>query len=126
MLHIYSLHKQKQSEVKLRTMKSAKSASIEERVSALEKAVDGMRSAEEKPVDPDKPADPEKPKKNYVSGWLLFRRDRGPQAKKMLEKLRMVASGPNLVRVMSAMWAEIGDEERAKWNEKAKEVRHAC
>ena len=120
MLHIYSLHKQKQSEVKLRTMKSA---SIEERVSALEKAVDGMRSAEEKPVDdPEKPAD-EKPKKNYVSGWLLFRRDRGPQAKKMLEKLRMVASGPNLVRVMSAMWAEIGDEERAKWNEKAKAAR---
>jgi hypothetical protein len=104
-------------------MKSAKSASIEERVSALEKAVDGMRSAEEKPADdPEKPAD-EKPKKNYVSGWLLFRRDRGPQAKKMLEKLRMVASGPNLVRVMSAMWAEIGDEERAKWNEKAKEAR---
>jgi len=123
MLHIYSLHKQKQSEVKLRTMKSAKSASIEERVSALEKAVDGMRSAEEKPADdPEKPAD-EKPKKNYVSGWLLFRRDRGPQAKKMLEKLRMVASGPNLVRVMSAMWAEIGDEERAKWNEKAKAAR---
>jgi hypothetical protein len=99
-------------------MKSAKSASIEERVSALEKAVHGMRSAEEKPAD-----DPEKPKKNYVSGWLLFRRDRGPQAKKMLEKLRMVASGPNLVRVMSAMWAEIGDEERAKWNEKAKVAR---
>ena len=123
MLHIYSLHKQKQSEVKLRTMKSAKSASIEERVSALEKAVDGMRSAEEKPSDTEKPADPEKPKKNYVSGWLLFRRDRGPQAKKMLEKLRMVASGPNLVRVMSAMWAEIGDEERAKWNEKAKAAR---
>jgi len=113
MLHIYSLHKQKRSEAKLRTMKSA---SIEERVSALEKAVDGMRSAEEKPAD-------EKPKKNYVSGWLLFRRDRGPQAKKMLEKLRMVASGPNLVRVMSAMWAEIGDEERAKWNEKAKAAR---
>jgi hypothetical protein len=99
------------------------SASIEERVSALEKAVDGMRSAEEKPADdPEKPDD-EKPKKNYVSGWLLFRRDRGPQAKKMLEKLRMVASGPNLVRVMSAMWAEIGDEERAKWNEKAKVAR---
>jgi hypothetical protein len=104
-------------------MPSAKSASIEERVSALEKAVDGMRSAEEKPADTAKPADPEKPKKNYVSGWLLFRRDRAPQAKKMLEKLRMVASGPNLVRVMSAMWAEIGDEERAKWNEKAKVVR---
>jgi len=122
MLHIYSLHKQraKQSKAKLRTMKSA---SIEERVSALEKAVDGMRSAEEKPDDTAKPDDPEKPKKNYVSGWLLFRRDRGPQAKKMLEKLRMVASGPNLVRVMSAMWAEIGDEERAKWNEKAKAAR---
>ena len=112
-LHIYSLHKQR---AKRRTMPSAKSASIEERVSALEKAVDGMCSAEEKPAD-------EKPKKNYVSGWLLFRRDRGPQAKKMLDKLRMVASGPNLVRVMSAMWAEIGDEERAKWNEKAKVAR---
>ena len=123
MLHIYSLHKQERSKAKRRTMKSTKSASIEERVSALEKAVDGMRSAEEKPADdPEKPAD-EKPKKNYVSGWLLFRRDRGPQAKKMLEKLRMVASGPNLVRVMSAMWAEIGDEERAKWNEKAKVAR---
>jgi hypothetical protein len=123
MLHIYSLHKQERSKAKRRTMKSAKSASIEERVSALEKAVDGMRSAEEKPDDTAKPDDPEKPKKNYVSGWLLFRRDRGPQAKKMLEKLRMVASGPNLVRVMSAMWAEIGDEERAKWNEKAKVAR---
>ena len=100
------------------------SASIEERVSALEKAVDGMRSAEEKSINKDKPVDADKPKKNYVCGWLLFRRDHGPQAKKVLEKLHMVASGPNLVRVLSAMWAEIGEEGRAAWNEKAKIVRH--
>jgi hypothetical protein len=32
--------------------------------------------------------------------------------------------GPNLMRVMSAIWADIGDEERAKWNEKAKVARN--
>jgi hypothetical protein len=42
----------------------------------------------------------------------------------VLEKLHMVASGPNLMRVMSAIWADIGDEERAKWNEKAKVARN--
>jgi hypothetical protein len=103
------------------------SASFEERVSALEKVVEWLFSPdppnEEKPVYEEKPAYEEKPKRNYVSGWLLFRRDRGPQAKKVLEKLRIVASGPNLVKVMSAMWAEIGEEQRAVYNEKAKAIR---
>ena len=148
-LHIYSLQLEsiKQSEKRKAQSKamysaSVKSASanasisinitsdsIEECISALEKVVgrslsceaDVMYDAQERPEE--RPEPEEKPKKNYVSGWLLFRRDRGPQAKKMLEQLRMVASGPTLVRVMSAMWAEIGDEERAKWNEKAKAIR---
>jgi len=97
------------------------SASFEERVSALEKVVEWLFSPD--PPNEEKPAYEEKPKRNYVSGWLLFRRDRGPQAKKVLEKLRIVASGPNLVKVMSAMWAEIGEEQRAVYNEKAKAIR---
>lgn len=107
------------------------SDSIEECISALEKVVgrsisceaEVMYDAQEKPSDEEKHDAEEKPKKNYVSGWLLFRRDRGPQAKKVLEKLHIVASGPNLVKVLSAMWAEIGEEQRAKWNEKAKAIR---
>lgn len=114
------------------------SDSIEDCISALEKVVgrsfssdhgddiDGaeeMHDAQEKHDTEERPFAEEKPKKNYVSGWLLFRRDRGPQAKKVLEKLHIVASGPNLVKVLSAMWAEIGERERAKWNEKAKAIR---
>ena len=107
------------------------SDSIEECISALEKVVgrsmscdaEVMYDAQEKPSAEEKHDAEEKPKKNYVSGWLLFRRDRGPQAKKVLEKLHIVASGPNLVKVLSAMWAEIGEEQRAKWNEKAKAIR---
>ena len=107
------------------------SDSIEECISAFEKVVgrsisceaEVMYDAQEKPSAEEKHDAEEKPKKNYVSGWLLFRRDRGPQAKKVLEKLHIVASGPNLVKVLSAMWAEIGEEQRAKWNEKAKAIR---
>jgi hypothetical protein len=101
------------------------SDSIEECISALEKVVgrslcceaDVMYDAQ------DVPEPEEKPKKNYVSGWLLFRRDHGQQAKKVLEKLRIVASGPNLVKVLGAMWAEIGEQQRAVYNEKAKAIR---
>jgi len=140
-LHIYSLQKQseaKQSEAMYSA--SVKSAStnasinininitgdsIEECVSAFDKAVgrslcceaDVMYDAQERP-QPE-----EKSKKNYVSGWLLFRRDHGQQAKKVLEKLHIVASGPNLVKVLGAMWADIGEQQRAVYNEKAKAIR---
>ena len=108
------------------------SDSIEECISALEKVVgrsmscdaEVMYDAQEKPSAEEKHDAEEKPKKNYVSGWLLFRRAHGPQAKKVLEKLHIVASGPNLVKVLSAMWAEIGERERAMWNEKAKAIRY--
>lgn len=111
---------------------SITSDNIEDCVSALEKVVgrsfssdhgDDIDGAEVMYDAQEKHDAEEKPKKNYVSGWLLFRRDRGPQAKKVLEKLHIVASGPNLVKVLSAMWAEIGEEQRAKWNEKAKAIR---
>jgi hypothetical protein len=84
---------------------------------------DAQEIPEERPSAHERPEPEEKPKKNYVSGWLLFRRDRGPQAKKVLEKLRIVASGPNLVKVLGAMWAEIGEQQRAVYNEKAKAIR---
>ena len=101
------------------------SDSIEECISAFEKVVGRSLCCEtEVMYDAQDVPDPEeKPKKNYVSGWLLFRRGRGPQAKKVLEKLRIVASGPNLVKVLSAMWAEIGEQQRAVYNEKAKAIR---
>jgi hypothetical protein len=103
--------------------------SIEECVSAFEKAVgrsftceaEVMYDAQERPEE--RPETEEKPKKNYVSGWLLFRRAHGQQAKKVLEKLCIVASGPNLVKVLGAMWAEIGEQQRAVYNEKAKAIR---
>jgi hypothetical protein len=103
--------------------------SIEECVSAFEKAVgrsftceaEVMYDAQEIPEE--RPETEEKPKKNYVSGWLLFRRAHGQQAKKVLEKLCIVASGPNLVKVLGAMWAEIGEQQRAVYNEKAKAIR---
>jgi hypothetical protein len=100
-------------------------------VSVLEKVVgrsfnceaEEMYDAQEMPCAQEMPYTEEKPKRNYVSGWLLFRRDHGPQAKKVLEKLRIVASGPNLVKVLGAMWAEIGEEQRGVYNEKAKAIR---
>jgi len=109
--------------------------SIEECVSAFEKAVgrsftceadvmyDAQEIPEERPFPHERPETEEKPKKNYVSGWLLFRRAHGQQAKKVLEKLCIVASGPNLVKVLGAMWAEIGEQQRAVYNEKAKAIR---
>ena len=127
-LHIYSLEHKSKEKRKRETMSCASasiqsaSANIEERVSALEKVVEWLFSPD--PPQEEKPCIiEEKPKKKYVCGWLLFRRDRGPQAKKVLEKLRIVSSGPNLVKVLSAMWAEIGDQGRAEWNEKARAIR---
>ena len=104
-------------------IKSA-NASISIRIKSSDHGIDiDIDSAEEMHDAEEKPDAQEKPKKNYVSGWLLFRRAHGQQAKKVLEKLHMVASGPNLVKVLSAMWAEIGERERATWNEKAKAIR---
>jgi len=103
--------------------------SIEECISALEKVVGRSLTCEDEvmydaqEIPEERTETEEKPKKNYVSGWLLFRRDNGPQAKKVLEKLHIVASGPNLVKVLGAMWAEIGEERRSVYNEKAKAIR---
>jgi hypothetical protein len=103
--------------------------SIEECISALEKVVGRSFSCEAEvmydaqEIPEERPETEEKPKKNYVSGWLLFRRAHGQQAKKVLEKLHIVASGPNLVKVLGAMWAEIGEQQRAVYNEKAKAIR---
>jgi hypothetical protein len=148
MQHIYSLHKQSKTQNKAMYSASVKSASanasisinitsdsIEECISALEKVVgrslcceaevmyDAQEIPEERPSVHERPETEEKPKKNYVSGWLLFRRAHGQQAKKVLEKLHIVASGPNLVKVLGAMWAEIGEQQRAVYNEKAKAIR---
>lgn len=105
---------------------SANIKSISIRIKSSDHGIDidvDIDSAEEMHDAQERPEPEEKPKKNYVSGWLLFRRAHGQQAKKVLEKLRIVASGPNLVKVLGAMWAEIGEEQRAVYNEKAKAIR---
>ena len=85
----------------------------------VQEVVDDKKAKKEKKEKKaKKPVDPNKPKK--TSGYLIYSNSVRAEVKEQL-----IADGgegkPNeVVQAIAAKWKELGDEEKAVWNEKAK------
>jgi hypothetical protein len=112
------------------------STTITQRVELLEKQVALLLKAdvpvEDVPVAKEKPAkkakvakkeviaDEEKPKKKRTSGYLLYSADTREAVKTKLTTDGAKLKNQDIMTELGAMWKALSDEDRAKWNEKAK------
>ena len=93
-----------------------------ERVSALEKQMEELVKVvsknEKKEKKEKKPVDPNKPKK--TSGYLIYSNSVRAEVKEQLIAGGGEGKPKEVVQAIAAKWKELGDEEKAVWNEKAK------
>jgi hypothetical protein len=73
---------------------------------------------EKKEKKEKKPVDPNKPKK--TSGYLIYSNSVRAEVKEQLIAGGGEGKPKEVVRAIAAKWKELGDEEKAVWNEKAK------
>ena len=110
------------------------STTINQRVELLEKQVALLMKAEAVPVVAPVPdakkkakvakkeviADEEKPKKKRTSGYLLYSADTREVVKTKLTTDGAKLKNQDIMTELGAMWKALSDEERTKWNDKAK------
>ena len=112
------------------------STTINQRVELLEKQVALLMKAEAvavpvvapvpdakkkaKVVKKEVIADEEKPKKKRTSGYLLYSADTREVVKTKLTTDGAKLKNQDIMTELGAMWKALSDEERTKWNEKAK------
>jgi hypothetical protein len=73
---------------------------------------------EKKEKKEKKPVDPNKPKK--TSGYLIYSNSVRAEVKEQLIADGGEGKPKDVVQAIAAKWKELGDEEKAVWNEKAK------
>ena len=99
---------------------------LNKRVEELEKlngvvqeVVDDKKTKKEKKEKKEKkPVDPNKPKK--TSGYLIYSNSVRAEVKEKLIADGGEGKPKEVVQAIAAKWKELGDEEKAVWNEKAK------
>ena len=99
---------------------------LTKRVGELEKmngvvheVVDDKKAKKEKKEKKEKkPVDPNKPKK--TSGYLIYSNSVRAEVKEQLIADGGEGKPKEVVQAIAAKWKELGDEEKAVWNEKAK------
>ena len=89
---------------------------LEKMNGVVQEVVDDKKVKKEKKEK--KPVDPNKPKK--TSGYLIYSNSVRAEVKE-----KVIADGgegkpKEVVQAIAAKWKELGDEEKAVWNEKAK------
>ena len=115
-------------------MSSTTNANIVQRLDLLEKQVallmktdavavvapvpDAKKKA--KAVKKEVVSDDEKPKKKRTSGYLLYSADKREAVKAKLTAGDAKLKNQDIMTELGAMWKALSDEERTKWNEKAK------
>jgi inorganic triphosphatase YgiF len=82
----------------------------------LEEKKGGKKEKKEKKEK--KPVDPNKPKK--TSGYLIYSNSVRAEVKEQLIAGGGEGKPKEVVQAIAAKWKELGDEEKAVWNEKAK------
>ena len=87
---------------------------LNKRVGELEK-LNGLVAH---PVEEKKPVDPNKPKK--TSGYLIYSNSVRAEVKEQLIADGGEGKPKEVVQAIAAKWKQLGDEEKAVWNEKAK------
>ena len=117
-------------------MSSTINANIVQRVELLEKQValllkadvpvEAVPDAKEKPTKKAKVAkkeviaEEEKPKKKRTSGYLLYSADTREAVKTKLTTGGAKLKNQDIMTELGAMWKALSEEERTKWNDKAK------
>jgi len=84
----------------------------------LEVADDKKAKKEKKEKKEKKPVDPNKPKK--TSGYLIYSNSVRAEVREQLIAGGGEGKPKEVVQAIAAKWKELGDEEKAVWNEKAK------
>jgi hypothetical protein len=102
---------------------------LEKQVALLMKAdvpVEAVPDAKEKPAKKAKVAkkeviaEEEKPKKKRTSGYLLYSADTREVVKTKLTTDGAKLKNQDIMTELGAMWKALSEEERTKWNDKAK------
>ena len=92
---------------------------LEKRNGVVQEVVDDKKSKKEKKDKKEKkPVDPNKPKK--TSGYLIYSNSVRAEVKEQLIADGGEGKPKEVVQAIAAKWKELGDEEKAVWNEKAK------
>jgi hypothetical protein len=102
---------------------------LEKQVALLLKAgvpVEAVPDAKEKPAKKAKVAkkeviaEEEKPKKKRTSGYLLYSADTREAVKTKLTSDGAKLKNQDIMTELGAMWKALSEEDRTKWNDKAK------
>jgi len=102
---------------------------LEKQVALLMKAdvpVEAVSDAKDKPTKKAKVvkkeviAEEEKPKKKRTSGYLLYSADTREAVKTKLTTDGAKLKNQDIMTELGAMWKALSEEERTKWNDKAK------
>ena len=89
---------------------------LEKMNGVVQEVVDDKKVKKEKKEK--KPVDPNKPKK--TSGYLIYSNSVRAEVKEQLIADGGEGKPKEVVQAIAAKWKELGDEEKAVWNEKAK------
>ena len=104
---------------------------LAERVAVLEKQIALLLSEKTVDVSEIKPAkkpkkvkdDDDKPKKKRTSGYILYSNAHRDEVKESLTEGDEKPKNTDIMRKLAENWKLIDDDEREKWNTKAKELR---
>ena len=92
---------------------------LEKMNGVVQEVVDDKKVKKEKKEKKEKkPVDPNKPKK--TSGYLIYSNSVRAEVKEQLIAGGGEGKPKEVVQAIAAKWKELGDEEKAVWNEKAK------
>ena len=92
---------------------------LEKMNGVVQEVVDDKKAKKEKKEKKEKkPVDPNKPKK--TSGYLIYSNSVRAEVKEKLIADGGEGKPKEVVQAIAAKWKELGDEEKAVWNEKAK------
>ena len=92
---------------------------LEKMNGVVQEVVDDKKAKKEKKEKKEKkPVDPNKPKK--TSGYLIYSNSVRAEVKEKLIAGGGEGKPKEVVQAIAAKWKELGDEEKAVWNEKAK------
>ena len=104
---------------------------LAERVAVLEKQVALLLSekavdvSETKPVKKSKKVknDDDKPKKKRTSGYILYSNAHRDEVKETMTEGDEKPKNTDIMKKLAENWKLLSDDEREKWNTKAKELR---
>ena len=102
-----------------------------ERVAVLEKQIALLLSEKAVDVSETKPTkktkkvkqDDDKPKKKRTSGYILYSNAHRDEVKESLTEGDEKPKNTDIMKKLAENWKLLNDEEREKWNTKAKELR---